>query len=104
MALQTRPGTGWVQVTGTAAPLTTDSIPVPGGVAVMGDATFSIGNHAGITHKASATTDGFPIPANTIFSIPPGLFATGSPPNLNALYAISGGGDVNVWLIYPQGS
>lgn len=99
MALGARPNTGWAQVTTTAAVLSATSVPCPRGVALYCASAFSIGNRDTITHQTNADTDGFPVPAGTVFEVPPGFWPVGTAPDLNSLYARAGG-TVNVFLMY----
>ena len=102
MPLSPAPNTGWVSVTTSAAALSgATSVPIHRGVKLVSGTEFSIGTSSSVTHKTNAVTDGFPIPANTIFEVTPSLWPVGTPANLNSLYAIAAG-TVNVFLIYPR--
>lgn len=100
MALGARPNTGWVQVTTTGAALSgATSVPCPRGVALYSSSAFSVANRDDLTHQANADTDGFPVPAGTVFEVPPGFWPVGTAPNLNSLYARAGA-TINVFLMY----
>ncbi len=100
MAVGKAPDTGWFQATASPAAVSATSVPCGHGVALISGSEFSVGNRVTITHKTGAVTDGFPVPANTVFPIPPGMWPVGVRPDLNSLYAVAAG-NVDVWLIYP---
>lgn len=89
--------TSWFASSATPTRFTTSDFFVPSGVKIRVSAAASFGNRATVTHLANATTDGFPMVADTWYEVPPAVFDG----NLKNLYVVAGGA-VNVHLMFPR--